>query len=111
MLDQESQDRIAASLEEASRHVGLYVHGINIIQPDPADDPSIPEDAPAMVLAAFDVGDLAFSRRVLDPEAEETSREFRGMVVDENRAEVERLKREGMTGALAELEEDDPGDL
>jgi hypothetical protein len=111
MLDQDAQDRLTAAVEETGRHLGLYAHAIRIHQPDPDEDPSIPDDHPAIVLASFDVGDLAFSSRVLDPQNEETNAEFREMVVDEQRSEVERLRREGMTGALAELEDDDGADL
>jgi hypothetical protein len=106
MTDVSDPDRLVAALEEAGRHCGLYLHAAQIHAPDP-NDPELPEDAPVLVAASFDVGNLAFSSRVLDPQTEETNKDFRGMVVDHNRSEAERIAREGMTGALAELEEDD----
>lgn len=103
-------DDIVAKLEEAGKKCGLYLSVAHLVVPDP-NDPEIPEDAPSVVTAAFDVGNLAFSSRVLDPATEETNKEFRGMAVDYHRDEAKRIAREGMSGALAELEDDDENEV
>jgi hypothetical protein len=106
MSDTLDHDDLAAKLEEAGKKCGLYLAVAHVVVPDP-DDPDVPENAPALVTAAFDVGNLAFSSRVLDPETEATNKEFRGMAVDYHRDEAQRIAREGISGALAELERDE----
>ena len=106
MSDTLDHDDLAAKVEAAGKVCGLYMSHAQVAIPDP-NDPEIPEDAPILVTAIFDVGSLAFSSRVLDPETESTNKEFRSMAVDYHRDEAQRIAREGMSGALAELEEDD----
>jgi hypothetical protein len=110
MSDTLDHDELAAKLEAAGKSCGLYLAVAHVAVPDP-DDPEIPEGAPTMVTAQFDVGNLAFSSRVLDPETEATNKEFRDMAVDYRRDEVKRIAREGMSGALAELEDDDENEV
>lgn len=110
MSDTLDHEDLVAKLETAGKKCGLYLSVAHLATPD-ADDPDIPEDAPAILTAAFDVGDLAFSSRVLDPATEETNKEFRGMAVDYHRDEAKRIAREGMSGALAELEDDDENEV
>lgn len=110
MSDTLDHEDLVAKIEEAGRKCGLHLAHAHLMVPD-ADDPEIPEGAPALVTAIFDVGSLAFTSRVLDPATEETNKEFRGMAVDYHRDEAKRIAREGMSGALAELEDDDENEV
>lgn len=118
MLDEAAEQRIVAAAEEAGRHCGLYASHIHIQTPPEEGDeeeehrhPALPEGGPALVIVAYDVGDLALSPRTLDPQDEDTRAAFREIVTDEQREQVKKLKSEGMTGGLAELEADDPEGL
>lgn len=103
-MDQPSDEearKLMEELENAARRIGLYAENIAIGVP--IGGPNIPEGEEQMVLVAqFTLGDIAFSDRVQNPQADETDMEFRKMAVDlekdqfeAKRQEIERKLKEG----------------
>lgn len=93
-------------VEVAGREVGLYLDKAHVgVHPTMQDDP----DPHFLVMAEFNVGDLAFSPRVLDPATENTSQVVRGMDVDMQKAEVEEVRKRLMEGKgpLGDLADDE----
>lgn len=101
--DEEAQ-RLIEDLENASRKLGLYADQIVVGVPSlPGHVPGDPdEEEKVVVVANFTIGDVAWSDRVQNPQADETDMEFRKMAVDlekdqfeAKRAEIERRLKEG----------------
>ena len=89
-------------LGESGQRCGLYMGAVRV---------AVPEDGPgpALVIADFAVGELAFTERVLNPAGEEDRKTLRGMDVDldlDRFLEARRRMASG-EGPLGELEDDD----
>lgn len=75
--DPQMEDAVRTAVErlgERARRCGLHLGSVRVAMP--------PADGPALVIADFSVGDLAFSQRVLDPSGEEDNKTVRAMEVD-----------------------------
>ena len=118
MPTMEPIQKVAKDLESNMKHLGLYMIDINFatsdteaINPD-EEDGALKEDFRKkmadgetmwMVNAVFNIGDQAFTDRVLNPEKEAADTEFAVAVPDEIEMMREKLRREG----LAAFEPDD----
>jgi hypothetical protein len=102
------EDTFAAKTEEvekAYRAIGLYLSDHRWVSPGqaPPEDGGDEEDLEysrladhpqhAVLLAHFDVGDLAFSKRVLDPEQVDFDKSFRLMEAEMKTAEFAATKK------------------
>lgn len=101
------EDTFAAKTEEvekAYRNIGLYLSDYRWVSPGQPDQEAEAEDLEstrldahpqhAVLLARFDVGDLAFSKRVLDPEQVDFDASFRLMESEMKTAEFAATKKE-----------------
>lgn len=73
-------------LERVTRRIGLYLSGARV-------SPGA-MDGKLVVMAAFDIGDLAWSNAVLDPAKAEVDEVVRGMDDDIHQAHVEEMYQE-----------------
>jgi len=97
------EDTFAAKtqeVEKAFRAIGLYLadhRWFSPGQPPEEDDPEYSRigDHPhhAVLMARFDVGDLAFSTRVLDPEQVDFDAQFRLLEAEMNTKDFDDTKR------------------
>lgn len=100
------EDTFAAKTEEvekAYRNIGLYLSDHRWVSPGQPDQQEA-EDLEytrldshpqhAVLLAQFDVGDLAFSKRVLDPEQIDFDKSFHLMEAEMKTAEFAATKKE-----------------
>lgn len=99
------EDTFAAKTEEvekAYRNIGLYLSDHRWVSPGEPDQEGEDleyarlEEHPkhAVLLAHFDVGDLAFSTRVLDPEQVDFDKSFHLMEAEMKTAEFAATKKE-----------------
>ena len=118
MPNMEPIQKVAKDLENNMKHLGLYMTDIQFATSDEdATNPEAVEGALKedfrkkladgetmwMLNATFNIGDQAFTDRVLNPEREAADTEFAIAVPDEIEMMREKLRREG----LAAFEPDD----
>ncbi len=105
-IDDERFREVISRVEQAGREVGLYLEKAHVGVPQGEE---LTETTILFVMAEFQVGDLAFSSRVLDPASETTNTVVRGMEVDYEKEAFEAARKrlvEG-TGPLGDLADDD----
>jgi hypothetical protein len=97
--DEEAQ-RLMEELENSARKLGLYADNLAIGVP--MGGPNLDDEERMVVVGQFTIGDIAWSDRVQNPQADETDMEFRKMAVDlekdafeAKRLEIERKLKEG----------------
>ncbi len=84
------------SFDDELRQIGLYVDDMSVVAIDGPDGPEV-----ALAVTA-EIGDVAFSKRVQDPEQDDVDDEFRQMQVSmandeflDNRDKIQKAIKEG----------------
>lgn len=105
--DAELRDKISSlvkELENSSRKVGLYLEGAGL-GVSPNVDPRVlstldgvksvvkSQDGEVVISATFTIGDVAWSKRVQDPDQHEVDKQVRTMLPDPVEEMRERLKK------------------
>ena len=107
--DHDNLQELADRLKEKAEKIGLYMQDASIATPDPdaAEEAqlrpdsiiqSIQEGKHFMLLTTFVIGDLAFSKRVQEPDQHEVDKQVQVMMPTEAellREKMERALREG----------------
>lgn len=78
---------LIVQVEESMRRIGLYLDGANV-----ASSEDHPERV--YVMARFDIGDLAFTPRVIDPDTAKVDDAVREMEDDMTQARIEAMRQE-----------------
>lgn len=99
-LLREKSEAIAAAADK----LGLYSTGMQL---GAAVDPVTGDNAQLMIVSTFAIGDLAFSKRVQQPEQEAVDNDVAGMETDLMRERLEELRR-GLLGGTSEETTDGP---
>lgn len=119
MDNTEPINKLAEQVKERFEKIGLYMVDVNVATSDQdalaeAEAGALKEDfrkkladgeSQWLMMAVFNIGDQAFSNRVLDPEAEKEDTEFRTAMPSEVEIMQEKFRREGM--AAWGLDEED----
>ena len=87
MDDEEAVDRLVHKMAERAQHIGLYldVAAVRTLEEDPST---------VVVVGTYLVGERAFSTQVQDPEQHRFNEEFRGMRLEVEQEERQRLRDE-----------------
>lgn len=111
--------RIGELLEEKTRPLGLYLHGLSVgchdeelmakINEDPGElNKAIENGAEVVLMVNFAIGDVAWMKRTQDPEQHEIDKAAQGILPDdvtELREKLRRAREEGKD--IFDLDEDD----
>jgi hypothetical protein len=120
----ESLKHTLGEMENAARKIGLYVQDVHIAATDPEKGPAAmaegdalralvaDEDDDCLVMVAFVLGDVAFSKRVLDPEQDKIDDEVRQILPDPVEELKEKMRRAAEEGrSVFDAMNDDDDDL
>lgn len=101
-VPEEKLKELADVLSDKSRKIGLYSLGVGFIE-----DPDSEEGEPSQhtLVMQYQIGDIAFSPRVQDPETDQMNDEFRKIATATIDDDVEEIKKRYLKNPDIEDEE------
>lgn len=98
-LPEEKLREKVEELEDKCRKVGLYLNGVALnIDQGPQDEEDTDPIKAHSLLVQFGIGDVAFSKRIQDPEQDKMDDEFRVIAAADVDDDMERIRQQYLKG-------------